>query len=99
MLNEQTMEKLYAMNLNGMAEALEQQCAVPDAAELSFEQRFSLLVDQQWTWKENRRLRRLLTNAKLKINACIEDIDYRNKRGISQTVSHRRSPPKKTRAS
>jgi len=86
MLNEQTMEKLYAMKLNGMAEALEQQRAVPDVAELSFEERFSLLVDRQWTWKENRRLRRLLANAKLKINACIEDIDYKNKRGLDKSV-------------
>lgn len=86
MLSEHTMEKLYAMKLNGMAGALEQQRAVPDIAELSFEQRFSLLVDQQWTWKENRRLHRLLSNAKLKINACIEDIDYRNKRGLDKSV-------------
>ena len=47
MLSEHTLEKLYAMKLNGMAGALEQQRAVPDIAELSFEQRFSLLVDQQ----------------------------------------------------
>jgi DNA replication protein DnaC len=86
MLSEQTMEKLYAMKLNGMAKALEQQRAVPDVAELSFEQRFSLLVDRQWTWKENRRLHRLLTNAKLKINACVEDLDYRNKRGLDKSV-------------
>jgi len=86
MLNEQTMEKLHAMKLNGMAEALEQQRALPDALELSFEERFSLLVDRQWTWKENRRLRRVLANARLKINACIEDIDYRNKRGLDKSV-------------
>ena len=86
MLNEQTMEKLYAMKLNGMAEALQQQRALPDALELSFEERFSLLVDRQWTWKENRRLRRVLANARLKINACIEDIDYRNKRGLDKSV-------------
>ena len=86
MLSEHTMEKLYAMKLNGMAEALEQQRAVPDTAELSFEERFSLLVDRQWTWKENRRLRRVLANARFKINACIEDIDYRNKRGLDKSV-------------
>lgn len=86
MLSEHTMEKLYAMKLNGMAEALEQQRAVPDTAELSFEERFSLLVDRQWTWKENRRLRRVLASARFKINACIEDIDYRNKRGLDKSV-------------
>ena len=77
MLTEQTTEKLYAMKLNGMADAFKEQLQQPDMNELSFEERFSLLVDRQWTWKEDRRMRRLLLNAKLKINGCIEDIDYK----------------------
>ncbi len=56
MLNEQTSEKLYQMKLNGMAEALKDQLAQPDINQLSFDERFSLLVDRQWTWKENKRL-------------------------------------------
>ena len=67
MLNEQTIEKLYAMKLNGMAEAFKEQLQVPDMNELSFDERFSLLVDRQWTWREDRRMKRLLSNAKLKI--------------------------------
>jgi len=86
MLNEQTFEKLYAMKLNGMAEALKEQLQQPDMDELSFEERFSLLVDRQWTWKEDRRMNRLLKNAKLKINACLEDIDYKKPRGIDKSV-------------
>jgi len=86
MLNEQTFEKLYAMKLNGMAEALKEQLAQPDITQLSFDERFSLMVDRQWTWKENRRLERLLRNAKLKINACIEDIDYKRARGIDKSI-------------
>jgi len=86
MLNEQTFEKLYAMKLNGMAEALKEQLAQPDINQLSFDERLSLLVDRQWTWKENKRLDRLLRNAKLKLNACIEDIDYKKARGIDKSV-------------
>lgn len=86
MLNEQTSEKLYQMKLNGMAEALKDQLAQPDINQLSFDERFSLLVDRQWTWKENKRLDRLLRNAKLKLNACIEDIDYKRARGIDKSV-------------
>jgi len=86
MLNEQSFEKLYQMKLNGMAEALKDQLAQPDITQLSFEERFSLLVDRQWTWKENKRLDRLLRNAKLKLNACIEDIDYKRARGIDKSV-------------
>jgi len=86
MLNEQTLEKLYAMKLNGMAEAFREQLQQPPLDELCFEERFGLLVDRQWTWKEDRRMRRLLKDAKLKINACIEDIDYKSPRGIDKSV-------------
>jgi DNA replication protein DnaC len=86
MLNEQTFEKLYHMKLNGMAEAFKEQLSQPDINQLSFDERFSLLVDRQWSWKENKRLDRLLKNAKLKLNACIEDIDYKRARGIDKSV-------------
>ncbi len=86
MLNEQSLEKLYAMKLNGMAEAFAEQLQQPNMAELSFEERFGLLVDRQWIWKEDRRMKRLLKTAKLKINACIADIDYKSPRGIDKSV-------------
>jgi len=71
MLTEHTLEKLYSMKLNGMADAFKEQIQHPNMDDLSFEERFSLLVDHLWTWKEDRRMKRLLNNAKLKINACI----------------------------
>lgn len=86
MLNEQTVEKLYAMKLNGMADAFKEQLHMPDMNELSFEERFALLVDRQWTWKEDRRMKRLLSNAKLKINGCVEDIDYKTPRGLQKSL-------------
>lgn len=86
MLNEQTFEKLYAMKLNAMAEAFKEQLQQPNIEELSFEERLALLVDRQWIWRDDRRLKRLLSNAKLKLNACIEDIDYKSPRGIQKSV-------------
>ena len=86
MLNEQTLEKLYAMKLNGMADAFKEQLQQPDMTELSFEERLALVVDRQWTWKEDRRMKRLFRNAKLKINGCVEDIDYKTPRGIDKSV-------------
>ena len=50
------------------------------------EERFGLLVDRHWIWKEDRRMKRLLGNAKLKVNACIEDINYKIPRGIDRSV-------------
>jgi DNA replication protein DnaC len=86
MLNEQTLEKLYDMRLNGMAEAFAEQLQQTEIAELSFEERFGLLVDRNWIWKEDRRMKRLLKNAKLRVDACIEDIDYKTPRGIDKSV-------------
>lgn len=86
MLIEQTLEKLYAMKINGMADAFKEQLAQPDLNDLSFEERFALLVDRHWTWKEDRRMNRLLKNAKLKDNACIEGIDFRTPRGLDKSI-------------
>jgi DNA replication protein DnaC len=86
MLNEQTFDKLYAMKLTGMAEGFNEQLEQPSFRDLSFEERFGMLVDRQWTWKENKRLKRLLQDAKLKLQASPEDIDFRTPRGIEKSV-------------
>ncbi len=86
MLNQQTIEKLHALKLSGMAEAFKDQLLQPDIQRLSFEERFGLIVDRQWAWKEDHRLHRYLKEAKLKLDACVEDIDYKTPRGIDQSV-------------
>jgi DNA replication protein DnaC len=86
MLNEQTFEKLYALQLTGMAEALKDQMGRADLDGLAFEERFSMLVDAQHLFRENKRMKRLLENAKLKLAASMEDIDYRSPRGLDKSV-------------
>ena len=86
MLHEPTMHKLYAMKLNGMAGAYEEQLQQSQMGELSFEDRFTLLVERQWIWKENRAMTRRLKYAGLKLDACIEDIDYRHPRGLKRST-------------
>ncbi len=85
MLHEQTMEKLYAMRLHGMAQALQEQMKQPDMAGLSFEERLAMLVDAQWLWKENRALALRLKNASLKHRASIENINYRHARQLDRS--------------
>ena len=84
MLNEQTIEKLHAMKLNGMANGYNEQRQQAQMADLSFDERFALLVDQQWRWREERALTTRLRNAKFKIQACIEDLDYCSSRGLKR---------------
>jgi DNA replication protein DnaC len=86
MLNQPTMERLQAMKLHGMAQAFREQYESADASQLSFEERFGLLVDCQWTWKENRALTRRLQLAKFKERGLIEDIDYQHPRGLDRRL-------------
>jgi DNA replication protein DnaC len=87
MLKQPMIEKLVAMRLLGMADALKAQEQDPSARELSFLERFGLLVDQQWNSRENQALSRRLKNAKLRTpNACVEEIDYRTARGLDKSV-------------
>lgn len=86
MLQEPMLEKLQAMRLQGMADALKTQEQDPAARELSFLERLALLVDQQWNWRQNQALERRLHVAKLRGNACVEDIDYRSSRGLDKSV-------------
>lgn len=86
MLIQQTIDKLNSMRLGGMAEAFLNQVRQPANVTLSFEERLGLLVDYEWTCRQNRRLARLLKNASFKIQACMEDIDYQHPRGLDQAV-------------
>ena len=86
MLNQPTLEKLHALRLVCMAEAFRAQAEQPDLTQLSFEERFALLVDQQWTWKQNRALARRLAHARLRHRASVEDIDFRSPRGLDRAL-------------
>jgi len=86
MLEEPMMEKLLAMRLHGMLDALKAQQQDAAARELGFLERLGLLVDRQWNWRQNQALARRLHVAKLRGNACIEEIDYRAARGLDKSV-------------
>jgi DNA replication protein DnaC len=86
MLNQQTLEKLHALHLNGMADAYCRQMEDAGAANLSFEERFGLLVDHHWSWRENQAMARRLKRSKLDAEPCVEDIDYRHPRGLDRQL-------------
>ena len=86
MLTQPTLDKLRRMRLVGMAEAFAAQMRLSDYQGLSFEERFGNLVDQEWTYRQDRRLARLLKEAKLRLSACLEDIDYQTPRGLDRAL-------------
>lgn len=85
MLTNDTLRKLNELKLFGMARGFGDQLSSAAATHLAFEERFGLLVDQEVTCRENRRLKRLLQIAKLRETACMEDIDYRPGRGLDRS--------------
>src|SRR6266550_87809 len=84
MLNEQTLGTLNALKLFGMAKSFNDKLAHPQAADLSHQEFFGLIVQDEKTYRENLRLKRLLSNAKLKQQAALEDIDYKHPRGLNK---------------
>ena len=87
MLTEQTMEKLKSLRLDVFATAWAEQQKNPEHVNLSFDERLGLLVDAECLQRENRRLDRLLREAKLRLGeACIENIDYGPKRELDKVI-------------
>lgn len=86
MLTHPTLDKLHALKLTGMVQALSEQMTTPDITALSFEERLGLLVDREMTERDNRRLKTRLHKAKLRQSACLEDLDYRPPRGLDKSL-------------
>lgn len=81
-----TLEKLRELKLKGMSKGLEEQMAMPESHSLSFDDRFGLLVDLEDISRKNVRLASRLKQAKLREDACIENIDFTVNRGIEKSI-------------
>ena len=86
MLVHPTLDKIEQLRLFGMAKAMREQLQNQKATALNFEERLGLLVDREITERENRRLVTRLKAAKLRLSAAIEDIDFRQPRGLDKSL-------------
>ena len=86
MLNHPTLDKLKTLKLHGMIEGLLDQAQHTAIDSMSFEERLGLLVDREITSRLNRRLKNRLHQAKLKQNACLEDVNYQANRGLDKAL-------------
>ncbi len=86
MLIHPMLDKLQTLRFFGMLSALEEQMKMPDIEKLSFDERFGLLIDREMIERQNRRFKTRLRKAKLRQNACLEDIDFRHPRGLDKSV-------------
>ena len=85
MLTHPTLDKLESLRLHGMIQALKQQWQQPEINELSFEQRLGLLVDRETDLRQTRQMQARLRKAKLRQNAVVEDIDFKQPRGLDRS--------------
>jgi DNA replication protein DnaC len=86
MMDEQTIQKLYDLKLNAMADALRELLAAPPGSGMSFEEKLGLVVEREWTDRENRRLARRLKEAKIMMTASLEDVWCEPGRGLDKDV-------------
>ena len=86
MLIHPTLEKLKELKLKGLARGFEEQMSSSSYDSLSFEERLGQLVDLESTEREDRRLKSRLKQAKMRQQACMEDIDYSSRRGLEKVM-------------
>lgn len=86
MLITQTLDRLRDLNLSGMTRAYQEQLERADYQALPFDDRLGLLVDAEMTEREQRRLFRYLKAARLRAQACVEDLDFHTPRGLSRSL-------------
>lgn len=85
-MTAQTQARLRQLKLGGMAAALEaQQEQVGTYEGLPFIERLSLLLDQEQLMREHRKQERLVRQAKLKLSATVQEIDYQHPRNIQRS--------------
>jgi DNA replication protein DnaC len=86
MLTIPTMDKLRTLRLYGMLKSFQEQTESSDYGQLSFEERLALMIDREMVEQENRRLSSRLRRAKLRQQACLENIDYQHPRGLDKSL-------------
>ncbi len=86
MLNTQTEEKLRILKFSGILRGLEHQTTQSEYDAMPFEERLGLLLDIEMSERENRRLKTRLSQAKLKQQAYVEDIQYSAGRGLDKSL-------------
>jgi DNA replication protein DnaC len=82
---QQTIEQLKDLKLNGLLEAWSEQQSQPTYQDLTFDERFALLVEREYIRRQNQRLKRRLKQAQLFIGASLAEVDFAVPRGLKKT--------------
>jgi DNA replication protein DnaC len=83
---EETLTKLIELKLVSMAQAARELMDTAPGHQLSFDEKLGLIVDREWTDRDNRRLARRLKDAKLATRASLDNVLCDPERGIDKTT-------------
>jgi len=86
MLTQPTLDRMNAMKMFFMVDAFQRQLATTQSSALNFEERLGLLIDAEWSGREQRKLDQRLRTARLRHSASIEDVDFKAHRGLSRDL-------------
>jgi DNA replication protein DnaC len=86
LLTHPTLDQLNALGLHGMAKAFVDIEAGGEAASLGHAEWLALLLEREASLRRDKRLSKRLQYAKLRQQACVEDIDYRTPRGLDRSL-------------
>ena len=87
MLKQSTVDKLHDMRLSEMASVFEEQCNDKYFDNLSFEDRIGMMIDREWTKRQNTKMSKLIHTAAFRYpDACVENIEYQSDRNLDKAL-------------
>jgi len=90
-MNQATMDKMRAMRLFGMQESFNALLQNAGIKELTQDELVAQLIDAEWEDRHQRKLERLLKNARFRYPASMKEIDYEAPRGLDKGLALRLS--------
>ena len=83
-MNEITLSKMKQMNFYGMHGAFKTAIETGRTDDYTLDQFVSMIIDAEWDDRTNRRIERMIKNAKFHYNAAVENMIYEDSRNIDQ---------------
>lgn len=87
MILEETIQKLVEMKLSVMAQTLREMLSSPPTEPLSTDEVIGMLIDREWSARENKRLDRLLKDARVPNGVSLEELSCEAGRGVERSFA------------
>ncbi|MCG8701629.1 MAG: IS21-like element helper ATPase IstB [Bacteroidales bacterium] len=89
MNNHSTIERMKQMRLSGMAEAYYNDLQTSNYQNYTIDQYLTMLVDQEWETRQERKIKSLIAKARFKVQASLSNVDYSHPRNLDRNLFER----------